>query len=106
LSVSQPFSIVCTFPHPGSRPTFAIRRDPIPGVEDYQQIMGMGLNFNNVDRSQIFNVMIFEDAVPEDVESLNVNLILDPATAGIANLRVIVDPAVATVRIRDNDRKF
>ena len=49
---------------------------------------------------------IFEDAVPEDVEELNVTLILDPTFTGIVRERVIVDPSMATVRIRDNDRKF
>ena len=104
--MSQPFSIIYTFPYPGSRPTFAIRRDPIPGVEDYQQIVNLALQFNDAQRSQIFNVEIFEDAVPEGVEELNVTLILDPASVGIVGERVSVTPALATVRIRDNDRKF
>jgi len=104
--VSQPFSIIYTFPCPGSRPTFAIRRDPRPGIEDYQQITNMALQFDDAQHSQIFNVEIFEDAVPEGVEELNVTLILDPASVGIVGERVSVVPAVATVRIQDNDRKF
>ena len=104
--MSQPFSIFYTFPYPGSRPTAATRRDPIPGIEDYQQIADLALQFNAAQRSQIFNVTIFEDAVPEGVEELNVTLILDPASVGIVGERVSVTPALATVRIRDNDRKF
>jgi len=46
------------------------------------------------------------DAVPEDVEELNVTLILDPTGIGIVGEQLAVTPAVATVRIRDNDRKF
>ena len=104
--MSQPFSIVCTFPHPGSRPTFAIRRDPRPGIEDYQQIANAELQFDDSQRSQILDVEIFEDAVPEGVEELTATLILDPTSVGIVPERVNVTPAVATVRIRDNDREF
>ena len=68
--------------------------------------MNMVVNFNDQQCSQIFNVEIFEDAVPEDVEELNVTLILDPTSIGIVGERLNVAPAVATVRIRDNDRKF
>jgi len=104
--VSQPFSIIYTFPCPGSRPTFATHRDPRPGIEDYQQIAYMALQFDDAQCSQIFNVEIFEDAVPEDVEELNVTLILDPASVGIVGERVNVTPAMATVRIQDNDCRF
>jgi len=46
---------------------------------------------------------MFEDDVPEGVEELNVTLSLqDP---GLANW-VVVEPAVATVRIWDDDSKF
>jgi len=63
----------------------------------------MLLDFNNTERSQIFSVMIAEDDVPEGVEELNVMLSLqDPNLAD----QVIIEPAVATVRILDNDRKF
>ena len=54
----------------------------------------MVVNFNDQQCSQIFNVEIFEDAVPEDVEELNVTLILDPTLMGIVSEQVIVDPAV------------
>ena len=50
--------------------------------------------------------MIFEDAVPEGIEELNVTLALDSSSMGIVSERVTVSPSVATVRIRDNDRKF
>jgi len=66
----------------------------------------MPLRFDDAQRSQTFNVAIFEDTVPEDVEELNVTLILDPTSIGIVCEQQIVAPAVATVRIRDNDRKF
>ena len=70
---------------------------------DYQQIENMLLDFNNTERSQIFSVMIAEDDVPEGVEELNVMLSLqDPSLAN----QVMVEPAVATVRILDNDSKF
>jgi len=69
---------------------------------DYQRIENMLLDFNNTERSQIFSVMIAEDDVPEGVEELNVTLSLqDPSLAN----QVIVEPAVATVRICDNDSK-
>ena len=66
----------------------------------------MPLRFDDAQRSQTFNVAIFEDTVPEDVEELNVTLILDPTSIGIVGERLNVAPAVATVRIRDNDSKF
>ena len=103
---SQLFFIMHTFPCPGSRPTTATHSDPRPGIEDYQQRVNMVLNFSDARCSQIFDVTIFDDAVPEDVEELNVTLILDPATVGIVGEGVEVYPPVATVRIRDNDRKF
>jgi len=69
---------------------------------DYQRIENMLLDFNNTERSQIFSVMIAEDDVPEGVEELNVTLSLqDPSLAN----QVMVEPAVATVRIWDNDSK-
>ena len=68
--------------------------------------MNLALQFNNTQRSQIFDVTIFEDAVPEGVEELNVTLILDPDSVGIVGEQVTMTPAVATVRIQDNNRKF
>jgi len=103
---SLPFSILYIFPYPGSRATSATHRDPRPGIEDYQQIVNMELSFEDAQYSQILDVMIFGDVFPEDFEELNVTLILDPTLMGIVSERVIVDPAVATVRIRDSDRKF
>ena len=100
------FYIINTFACPGSRPISATRRDPRPGIEDYQQIVSMPLSFNDAQCSQAFDVTIFEDAVPEDVEELNVTLILDPTSIGTVGERVSVAPAVATVRVRDSDCKF
>ena len=79
------------------------QRNLIPGIEDYQQIENMLLDFNNTERSQTFNVTIFDDDVPEGVEELNVMLSLQ--NQSLAN-KVMVEPAVATVRIWDNDSKF
>ena len=48
-------------------------------------------------------MVIYDDDVPEGVEELNITLSLqDPSLAD----KVTVRPAVATVRIRDNDSKF
>ena len=59
--------------------------------------------FGNAQRVQTFSVTIFEDKVPEGVEDLSVMLSLrDPRLA----TQVMVEPAVATVRIRDNDSKL
>ena len=73
------------------------------GIEDYQQIKNMSLDFNNMERSQTFSLTIYEDDVPEGVEELNVMLSLQ--NQSLAN-KVMVEPAVATVRIWDNDSKF
>jgi len=75
----------------------------LPGIEDYQQIENMSLHFNDTQRSQSFSLMIFEDDVPEEVEELNVTLSLQDSS--LAN-QVVVEPAVATVRIQDDDSKF
>ena len=62
----------------------------------------MSLDFNDTERSQTFNVTIYEDDVPEGVEELNVTLSLqDPSLAN----QVMVEPAVSTVRILDNEGK-
>ena len=80
-------------------------------IDDYQQIESNrstpgstpSLDFNNTQRFQTLVVMIFEDEVPEGVEELNVTLSLqDPSLES----QVMVEPAVATVRIRDIDSKF
>ena len=98
-------TIVLYFVCPGSRPSSAVWRDFIPGIEDYQQIRNntpgyiLSLAFDNTRHSQTFNVEIFEDGVPEGVEELNVILSLqDPSLANMLN----VTPAVATVRINDS----
>jgi len=104
--MSQPFSIIYTFPYPGSRTISSTHSDPRSGIEDYQQIVNMVYNFEDAQCSQIFDVTIFGDAVSEDVEELNVALILDPTLMGIVSERVVVDTAVATVRIQESDHKF
>jgi len=98
-------TIVLYFVYPGSRPSSAIWRDFIPGIEDYQQIQNntpgyiLSLAFENTRHSQTFSVEIFEDGVPEGVEELNVILSLqDPSIVNLVN----VTPAVATVRINDS----
>jgi len=103
---------LCTFPCPGSRPSST----PIlAGIHDYQQILNsrstptsrrvLSIPFSDTDRLQNFNVVIFEDPVPEGVEDLNITLSLSSDDMNLEG-QVIVSPAVATVRIRDNDRKF
>ena len=80
-------------------------------INNYQQIEGnrstpgsiLSLDFNNTQRFQTLFVMIFEDEVPEGVEELNVTLSLQDLSL---ESQVMVEPAVATVRIRDIDSKF
>ena len=45
------------------------------------------------------------DSVPEDDETFNVSLTLDPADQARLGNRVIVSPDVATVTIQDDDGK-
>ena len=95
---------------PESRPASAGPFYPsIPGFQDYHQIENnspgsiLSCKFEDTRHSQTFNVVIYEDEVPEGVEELNITLSLqDPHLAN----RVTVMPAVASVRIRDNDSKF
>ena len=92
---------------PGPRPASAGQFDPVtPGLHDYQEVAPGSVlprDFQDSRRSQTFSVVIYEDDVPEGIEELNITLSLqDPSLAN----RMIVRPAVATVRIRDNDSKF
>ena len=66
----------------------------------------MLLQFNNAQCSQTFDVTIFEGAVPESVEELTVTLILDHGSVRIVGEQVTMTPAVATVRVLDNDHNF
>ena len=96
-----------TFLCPGARPASAGRSDPItPGLHDYQDIAPGSVlphDFEDTRRSQTFNVVIYYDEVPEGVEELNITLSLqDPRLSD----RVILSPAVASVRIRDSDSKL
>ena len=61
------------------------------------------LVFGNTRHLQTFDITIFKDKVPEGVEELNVTLSLQDRRIAT---QVIVEPAVATVRIRDNDSKL
>lgn len=65
----------------------------------------LSIPFSDTDRLQNFNVEIFEDPIPEGVEDLNITLSLSSDDMNLAG-QVMVSPAVATVRIRDNDSKF
>jgi len=107
FSEQLPQLLCSTFLCPGPRPVSAGRFDPIiPGLHDYQEIAPRSVlprNFEDIRRLQIFRVVIYEDDVPEGVEELNITLSLQDSR--LAN-RVTVSPAVATVRIRDNDSKF
>jgi len=107
FSQRLPQLLCSTFLCPGARPASAGRFDPIiPGLHDYQEIAPGSVlprDFEDTRRLQTFNVVIYEDDAPEGVEELNITLSLsDPRLSD----RVIVTPAVATVRIRDSDSKF
>ena len=96
-----------TFICPGPRPALFGRFDPVtPGLHDYQEIAPGSVlprDFEDSRRSQTFSVVIYEDDIPEGVEELKIALSLrDPSLAN----RVTVMPAVATVRIWDDDSKF
>ena len=56
-------------------------------------------------RQLSFNLSIVNDSVPEDAETFNVSLTLDPADQARLGNRVIVSPDVATVTIQDDDGK-
>ena len=98
-------------------------RNPIPGVEDFPQIVDgayytfqeMPFNilessvlnqmFNEAQRSQTFTFPIFVDNVPEGVEELQLTLSHRPDDQ-LQPGSVNVTPAVATVRIQDFSCKF
>ena len=52
-----------------------------------------------------FNMSIVDDSIPEDEETFNVSLTLDPADQARLGNRVTVSPDVATATIQDNDGK-
>ena len=56
-------------------------------------------------RQLSFNLSIVNDSVPEDDETFNVSLTLDPADRARLGNRVIVSPDMATVTIQDDDGK-
>ena len=99
LQCAHLYSIIT---HPGLRLRSAAAAGQC-GIEDYQHISCTPLCYNNTQRPQTLTVIIFDDGVPEGVQELNVTLTLqDP---NLAN-QVMVEPAVATVTIRDNDSEF
>ena len=62
--------------------------------------ISQSLRFEGAQRSHIVLVTIIDDNITEGVEELNVSLSLEDM--GLTN-SVNVTPAVATVRIQDND---
>ena len=56
-------------------------------------------------RQLSFNLSIVNDSIPEDDETFNVSLTLDPADQARLGNRVIVSPDMATVTIQDDDGK-
>ena len=98
-------------------------RNPIPGIEDFPQIVDgiyytfqempldilgfivLNQMFKETQRSQTFTFPIFVDDVPEGVEELKLTLSLQPDDQ-LPPGSVNVTPAVATVRIHDSSCKF
>ena len=120
------------FPCVGSDIAFISRQLPEPGVDDFprvftrrgsnegggafflfdemavsrfRQFIILNETFGNTQRSQTFTLPIYLDDVPEEVEEFNLTLSLLPDTT-LRPGSVTVSPAVATVRIQDNDCKF
>ena len=57
-------------------------------------------------RELSFTVSIVNDNIPEDDETFNLSLTLDPAAEARLGNRVRVSPDVATVTIQDDDGKL
>ena len=73
---------------------------------DYVALTNFPLGpFNNSVRQLSFNVSVGNDNIPEDDETFNVSLTLDPADQARLGNRVTVSPNVATATIQDNDGK-
>ena len=110
-------------PSTASHSVIETLRIPIPGVEDFPEIVHgiyytfqempfdipefrvLNQMFNGIRRSQTFTLPIFVDDVPEGVEELQLTLSLRPddqLPQGLVN----VTPAVATVRIQDSSSKL
>ena len=113
------------FPCTGSDFVKVSRQPPIPGADDFPQIISRQPNagayycifdekavnifqpfeilnetFNETHRWQTFTIPIYVDDVPEGVEEFNLTLSLLPDPT-LPPRAVNVTPAVATVRIRD-----
>ena len=98
-------------------------RNPIPGIEDFPQIVDgfyytfqempfdilefivLNQMFKETQRSQTFTFPIFVDDVPEGVEELQLILSLQPVDQ-LSEGSVNITPAVATVRIQDFTCRF
>ena len=111
------------FPCAASHSAIDTLRNPIPGFEDFPQIVDgiyytfqempfdilefrvLDEMFNGTQRSQTFSFPIFVDDVPEGVEELKLTLSLRPDDQ-LPQGSVNVTPAVATVRIQDSSCKF
>ena len=110
-------------PYAASHSAIDTLRNPVPGVEDFPQIVDstyytfqekpfdllefsvLNQMFNGTRRSQTFTFPIFVDDVPEGVEELQLTLSLRPDLQ-LPEGAVNVTPAVATVRIHDFSCKF
>ena len=112
----------CFFPCKGSDFTCVSRQPPVPGADDFPQILSRQPNagayyctfeemavtrfqilnqtFNDTRRWQTFTIPIYVDDVPEGVEEFNLTLSLLPDPS-LPPRAVNVTPAVATVRIQD-----
>ena len=113
------------FPCTGSDFVNVSRQPPVPGADDFPQIISRQPNagafyctfdemavtrfqqfeilkktFNDTRRWQTFTVPIYVDNVPEGVEEFNLTLSLLPDPS-LPSRAVNVTPAVATVRIQD-----
>ena len=81
----------------------------LAGGTDYRRLIAENfdvfLTFNDGNRRANFSVQIFDDNIVENIEDFDLELrfdpFLDPPPSG-----VILDPAVATVYIQDNDSNF
>ena len=105
-------------PYAASHSAIDTSRNPIPGVEDFPQIVDstyftfhrmafrvLNQMFNGTRRSQTFSFPVFVDDVPEGVEELQLTLSVRPDPQ-LSPGSVNVTPAVATVRIQDFSCKF
>ena len=76
----------------------------LEGGEDYEQLSSSRfspqLNFTDVYRHRCFNVTIIDDDLSEQIESFNLQLMVD---SSLASLSIDLLPGNATVHIVDDD---